>query len=145
VVVDVVVAILLGVVASLADAPEWVWPDALEWALGAAAIGMAAIGMAVTGVVAIGTAIGVIIDSITASSSSATSAFPDGGAGAAAGAGAILITDTVMAIRTVTTDLDMDIPVTGTAVTDMAITGTETVMDMATETIANTAPLPGQK
>jgi hypothetical protein len=64
----VVVAILLGVVASLADAPEWAWPDvpewawpdALEWALGTVATGTVATGMA-----AIGTAIGVTITTTT--------------------------------------------------------------------------------
>ena len=123
------VAIFPGVVVSL---------GVPEWGQGTAAIGTAAIGMAAIGAAATGTVITVTI----MLSSSAASAFPAGGAGVGAGilTGAIRITDTDMAIRTVTTGMDMDIPAT-----DTAIMGTETVMDMATGTVANTALLPDRK
>ncbi len=121
------VAILAGGAASPPDAPGWVH-------------GVAATGMAVTGVDAIGTEIGVITVTIM-SFSSVTSVFPAGGAGDIQDITAMGIrtatTGTVMAIRTA---MDMAIPAT-----DTAITGTGTVMDMATGMVANTAPLPGRE
>jgi len=132
----VVVAILLGVVVSL-DAPEWVRGAAVT---GPDEIGMDKIGTAETGAVAIGTAIGTVITVTIMLSSSVTSAFPGGGAGVGVLTGVTRITDTDMAIRTVTTAMAMDIPAT-----DTAIMGPETVMDMATGTVASTPPLPGRE
>jgi len=138
------------------DAPEWLdapgWLDAPEWALGTAATGMAAIGTAETGMAATGAVetgmaatgttgmgTGVIIDSITASSSLVTSAFQGGGAGAGD------IQDiTAMGIRTVTTGTAMAIRTdTAAMVTEGLVTVTTvtvTAMDMATVLAANTVP-----
>ena len=110
-VADMAVAIFPGVVVSL---------GVPEWGQAAAAIGMAvATGMAVvTGmVVAIGTAIGTVITVTIMLSSSATSAFPAGGAGVGAGilTGATPITDTMITVtHTVTTATAMDINIPAT-------------------------------
>lgn len=139
------VAILAGGATSPRDAPVWVHGAAAigMGETGVAAIGMVATGMAATGAVVIGmaaigttgTAIGVIIDSITASSSLVTSAFQGGGAGD--------IQDiTAMGIRTATTGTAMAIRTdTEAMVTEgmaMGITATVTAMDMATALTANT-------
>jgi hypothetical protein len=120
------VAILAGAGVSPPDGPGWVQ--------GAAATGVGAIGMGETGAVAIGmavtgTAIGVIITVTIISSSSAISAFQDGGAGV----GDIHITAT--GIRMVITG--MAIPTV--TVMDMVTTATVTAMDMAKALAANTA------
>src|SRR6266545_2665433 len=126
------VAILAGGAASPPDAPGWVH--------GVAATGVVVTGTDATGVDAIGTEIGVITVTIM-SFSSVTSVFPAGGAGDIQDITAMGIrtatTGTVMAIRTA---MDMAIPAM-----DTAITGTGTVMDMATGMVANTAPLPGRE
>jgi hypothetical protein len=157
-----VVAILAGGATSPRDAPVWVHGAAAIGmgetgvaAIGMAAIGVAAIGMAATGMVetgvavigmvAIGTTgmgIGVIIDSITASSSLVTSAFRGGGAGALPGAGAVPGVGAVPgATRTVTTG-GMAIRTATAAMVpegmDTVITATVTAMDMATALTANT-------
>lgn len=134
------VAILAEPAASPADGPGWV--RGAVAATGAVAIGMAATGAVVTGTAAIGTAIGTAIITVTITlSSSATSAFRDGGAGAGAavGAGGTLIMDIMVVIHTDTV-MAMAIPVT-----DMAITGMETVMATATEMLLSTARLPGRE
>ena len=120
------VAILAGGAASPPDAPGWVH--------GVAATGAVVIGMGETGVVAIGmavtgTAIGIITVTIV-SSSSAISAFQDGGAGDIPDITAMGIrTDiTGMAIRTVTV----------MATAGMDTVTTVTAMDMATALAANT-------
>src|SRR5262249_17092962 len=110
-------------------------------------IGMAETGAVVTGMDAIGTTGTTGTPTTITSSSSATSDFHGGGAGvgAVAGVGAILTgvtltMDTMMVIRTaLVTDMDMEIPATA-----MAITGTETAMDMATAEAVNPALLPGR-
>ena len=141
-----VVAILPGVVVSL---------DALEWgrragetgmdAIGAAATGTVETGVAAIGTAATGTVIGAITVIITLFSS-AISVFPAGGAGAGAGilTGATPITDTmIMAIR-----MDMEIPATDMVTMGMGTAtamDTATAMGIATEIVANTAPLPGRE
>ena len=124
---------------------------------GAAGIGMAAIGavvtgMVATGAVAIGTAIGTVITVTTMLSSSATSAFPAGGAGVGAGilTEATPIMDTMITVtRTVTTATAMDINIPATAMgipADTAIImGMGTAMDTPVEIVANTRLLPGRK
>ena len=107
--------------------------DVPEWRREAAAVGMAAIGAAVTGAVAIGTAaIGTVITVTIMLSSSATSAFPVGGAGVGVGAviltGATPIMDTmIMVTRTVTTATGMAINIPATDTTIMAGTAMEIV------------------
>jgi hypothetical protein len=107
------VAILAGAAASPPDGPGWVH--------GAAATGVVAIGMAVTG-----TAIGIIITVTIVSSSSAISAFQDGGAGD-------IPDNTAMGIRTVITGMAIrTVTVMATAGMDTVTTATVTATDMAT-------------
>ena len=146
---DMAVATFPGVVVSL-GVPEWGQAAA---AIGMAAIGAVVTGMVATGAVAIGTAIGTVITVTIMLSSSATSAFPAGGAGVGAGilTGATPITDTMITVtRTVTTATAMDINIPATAMgipaTDTAIImGMGTAMDTPVEIVANTRLLPGRK
>ena len=130
------VAILAGAAASPRDAPGWVHGAD---AIGMGETGVAATGMAETGVAAIGTAatgmeIGVITVTIM-SSSSAISAFQDGGAGAGD-----TPMDTATGIRMVITGMGIrTVMVTATEIMDTVTTATGTAMDMATVLAASTA------
>ena len=138
------VAILAGATTSPPVALGWVAP---EWVHGADAIGMgetgvAAIGMAATGAVVtgmaatgtIGMGIGIITVTIM-SSSSAISAFQDGGAGAGD-----TPMDTATGIRMVITGMGIrTVMVTATEIMDTVTTATGTAMDMATVLAASTA------
>ncbi len=120
------VAILAGAAASPRDAPGWVH--------GADAIGMGETGVAAIGTAATGMEIGVITVTIM-SSSSAISAFQDGGAGAGD-----TPMDTATGIRMVITGMGIrTVMVTATEIMDTVTTATGTAMDMATVLAASTA------